>query len=82
MDDVIVFLFNNAKDNIGFTNKGIIKIGDFITVQRKGGDGKHIKLPKTDWRHPGNQLQFKFSPLVFAEYIEKTKAIKFCTIDY
>jgi len=82
MDDVIEFLFNNAKNNIGFTNKGIIKIGDFITIQRKGGDGKHIKIPKTDWRHPGNQLQFKFSPLVFAEYIEKTKAIKFCTIDY
>lgn len=82
MDDVIKFLIENAKNNINFTEKGIIRLGDFITVQRKGGDGKHIAIPKTDWRHPGNELQFKFSPLKFAEYIESTKVIELCTIDY
>jgi|Deesub1362A_J573_1020465.scaffolds.fasta_scaffold00525_34 hypothetical protein len=82
MDDVLNFLFENADNNICFTNKGIIRLGDFVTVQRKGGDGKHIKIPKTEWEHPGNQLQFKFSPLKFAEYIEETGAIRFCTIDY
>lgn len=82
MDDVLNFLYENANNNINFSNKGIIKLGDFITVQRKGGNGRHITIPKTDWEHPGNQLQFKFSPLNFVEFILKTNAIKFCTIEY
>ncbi|MHA1604374.1 MAG: hypothetical protein ACTSWF_06970, partial [Candidatus Freyarchaeota archaeon] len=82
MDDVIDFLFENASYNVTFTKKGIIRLGDFITVQRKGGDGKHISLPKTDWKHPGNQLQFKFSPLKFSEHAEKTNCIRFCIIEY
>ncbi|MHA1470872.1 MAG: hypothetical protein ACTSSP_09980 [Candidatus Asgardarchaeia archaeon] len=82
MDDALVFLFENARNKIDFTKKGIIRLGDFITIQRKGGNGKRVTIPKTDWMHPGNQLQFKFSPLRFAEYIEKTKAIRFCTINY
>jgi len=82
MDDVIKFLIKNASDNICFTEKGVIRLGDFITIQRKGGNGKHIKIPKTDWNHPGNQLQFKFSPLKFAEYVEIKKVIDFCVINY
>ncbi len=75
-------IIKNAINNVYFTEKGIIRLGDFVTIQRKGGDGKHITIPKTDWSHPGNQLQFKFSPLKFTEYIELTKAIKFCVINY
>jgi len=82
MDDVIEFLIENATNNICFTEKGIIRLGEFITIQRKGGDGRHITIPKTDWRHPGNQLQFKFSPLKFAEYVESTNVIEFCAINY
>jgi hypothetical protein len=82
MNDVLEFLNENISDNISFSNKGIIKLGDFLSVQRKGGNGKHIKIPKTDWKHPGNQLQFKFSPLKFDEYIVKNKSIDFCKIDY
>lgn len=82
MDEVLDFLYNNAINNINFSSKGIIKLGDFITVQRKGGNGKRITIPKTDWNHPGNQLQFKFSPLRFAEYIEKEGVIRFCVIKY
>jgi len=82
MDDVIEFLIENATNNVCFTEKGIIRLGEFVTIQRKGGDGRHITIPKTDWRHPGNQLQFKFSPLKFAEYVESTKVIDFCVIDY
>ncbi|RSN67998.1 hypothetical protein D9Q81_06850 [Candidatus Korarchaeum cryptofilum] len=81
MDDVIRFLNEDATD-ISFTKKGIIRLGKFITIQRKGGDSKHITIPKTDWNHPGNQLQFKFSPLRFAEYIELEGTIEFCIIDY
>jgi len=82
MEDTLNFLSRNAYGNISFTDKGIIRLGGFVTVQRKGGDGKHITIPKTDWKHPGNQLQLKFSPLKFAEHCEKTNVIKFCTIEY
>lgn len=82
MDDVIEFLIENSINNVCFTEKGIIRLGEFVTIQRKGGDGRHITIPKTDWKHPGNQLQFKFSPLKFAEYVESTKVIEFCAINY
>jgi hypothetical protein len=75
MEDVINFLVKNILNNITFSRKGIIKLGDYITVQRKSGDSSKITIPKTDWNHPGNQLQFKFSPLKFAEFIEKTNSI-------
>lgn len=82
MDDVIEFLIKNASDNICFTKKGIISLGNFVKIQRKGGNGKRITTPKTDWDHPGNELQFKFLPLEFAQYVESTKVIDFCVIDY
>ena len=82
MDDVIRFLYEDVRNNITFTDKGIIKLGRFLTVQRKGGNGRHVTIPKTHWEHPGNQLQFKFSPLKFAEYIAQTNAIRFCRIKY
>jgi len=82
MSDVLEFLNGNISNSISFSNKGIIKLGDFLSIQRKGGNGKHIKIPKTDWLHPGNQLQFKFSPLKFADYIEKNESIDFCKLNY
>jgi len=57
-------------------------LGRFVTVQRKGGDGRHVTISKVDWGHPGNQLQFKFSPLEFVEYVELKRVIRFCVIDY
>jgi len=81
MRDVLDFLFENAKNNIWFTDKGIIKLGDFVSVQRKGGNGKRVKINKHEWTHPGNELQLKFSPLEFARSTERTGAIKFCAID-
>lgn len=62
MDEVISFL---SSQPVQFSDDGIIKIGEFVSIQRKGGDGSHVKKPKTDPTHPGNQLQFKFKPLEF-----------------
>jgi hypothetical protein len=67
----------DIKNNINFSTKGILKLGNFLTVQRKGGNGIRIIVFKTDWKHPGNQLQFKFSPIKFAESVEETKPINF-----
>ncbi|MEM0016970.1 MAG: hypothetical protein QXJ48_00340 [Candidatus Korarchaeum sp.] len=82
ISDVIDFIYRDAICRIDFSEKGIIRLGDFITIQRKGGNGKHVTIPKTNWEHPGNQLQFKFSPLKFVECIRKANAIEFCTISY
>ncbi len=76
MDDVLALLRGSE---VGFSPRGIIRLGPFITVQRKGGDGRRIKIPKTDWRHPGNQLQFKFSPLKFVEWARER--IPHCELD-
>ncbi|MFP3203751.1 MAG: hypothetical protein RXR43_16560 [Sulfolobus sp.] len=62
IQDVISFFI---KQPISFSDEGIIKIGKYITIQRKGGNGSRIKKPKIDPTHPGNQLQFKFKPLEF-----------------
>ncbi|MGE4413245.1 MAG: hypothetical protein AB7E45_06135 [Candidatus Caldatribacteriota bacterium] len=81
MEEVLNFLMQDGSD-VSFTKKGIITLGKFIKVQRKGGNGNRIKIPKTDWKHPGNNLQFKFSPLDFTAYIEDTNEIRFCRINY
>lgn len=80
INEVIDFLLIDIRNNIKFSSKGIIRFGNFITVQRKGGDSSHIKISKINWSHPGNQLQFKFSPLRFVEHIEENKCIKYCVI--
>ncbi len=43
--------------------KGVLYFGRCMTMQRKGGNGAHIAIPKSDPKHPGNQLQFKIKPL-------------------
>jgi hypothetical protein len=45
---------------VTITPRGTVKIGDYITVQRKGGNGvKYNHIAKTDLSHPGNNLQVK-----------------------
>jgi len=82
MDQFLQFMEENIADKIFFSRKGIIKLGDFLSVQRKGGNGSHITISKTDWEHPGNQLQFKCKPLDIAEHIKENKSIRFCTFKY
>ena len=55
------------KSFLSFSKKGIIKIGDYLTLQRKGGDSNYIKLPKNHINHPSNQLQFKMKVLSFTQ---------------
>lgn len=46
--------------DIIFTNKGNIIIGDYIVIQRKGGNGSMSKtIPKFSIKHPGNNIQLK-----------------------
>ncbi|QQV74531.1 hypothetical protein H6P87_00065 [Rickettsia tillamookensis] len=46
--------------DIIFTNKGNIIIGNYIVIQRKGGNGSLSKtIPKDSIRHPGNNIQLK-----------------------
>lgn len=58
LDEVIDFIEKDVqKKGIAFGSR--IDIGNFIQWQRKAGNGKRVKIPKTDPRHPGNQLQVK-----------------------
>lgn len=53
-------LLDNLVYDVTISSRGIIKIGEFITIQRKGGNGVHsIHIPKTSLAHPGNDLQVK-----------------------
>jgi hypothetical protein len=59
VDEVIDFIEQDvAEAGISFGNR--INIGNYIQLQRKAGDGKHVKKPKTSPDHPGNQVQVKF----------------------
>ena len=53
-------LLDNLDYDVTISGRGVIKIGRFITIQRKGGNGVHsIHIPKTSLAHPGNNLQVK-----------------------
>ncbi len=63
--DLSEFISKMARSKIGFTAKGIVKIGEYITIQRKSGNGASVKAPKSHPKHPGNQIQFKMKILSF-----------------
>lgn len=53
-------LLDNLEYEVAISSRGVIKIGQFITIQRKGGNGVHsVHIPKTSLAHPGNNLQVK-----------------------
>lgn len=58
IDEIIKFIERDVKRR-GITFGSRINIGKYIQVQRKAGNGRHVKVPKDDPRHPGNQLQVK-----------------------
>ncbi len=59
--------------DVTVSSRGIIKIGKYITIQRKGGNGAHsIHIPKTSLAHPGNNLQVKMK---VGSFVSDTKPI-------
>lgn len=47
---------------VTFSKRGVIKIGRYFTIQRKGGNGVHsLHIEKTSLDHPGNNLQIKMN---------------------
>jgi hypothetical protein len=66
--DLEEVIAETAKQPIEFTKKGIVKFGEYITLQRKGGNGVAHTMPKSDPKHPGNQLQFKIKMTSFREF--------------
>ncbi|MDP8233561.1 MAG: hypothetical protein P9M06_02000 [Candidatus Saelkia tenebricola] len=63
--DLDEFISKVARSKIGFTAKGIVKIGKYLSIQRKSGNGASVKVPKSHPKHPGNQIQFKMKILSF-----------------
>lgn len=53
-------LLENLNYEIAITPRGVVKIGSYVTIQRKGGNGVHsVHIEKTSLAHPGNNLQVK-----------------------
>lgn len=59
-------LLDNLVYGVTISARGIIKIGTFMTIQRKGGNGVHsLHIEKTALNHPGNNLQVKMKVAAF-----------------
>lgn len=82
MNDLLNFLIRDGSKISFKKDTGIIYLGEFVSIQRKGGDGNVITYPKKDYRHPSNDLQFKFSPLKFAKYCEESGKVNVSIIKY
>ncbi|MCD6458072.1 MAG: hypothetical protein J7K82_04405 [Thermoproteales archaeon] len=79
LDDIIRFIKYNII-NKGLTFSARIYMGDYIQIQRKAGDGSRInkRIPKTDPRHPGNQIQVKLLTLKLKN--DAVQKLKHCEI--
>lgn len=63
-------VLKNISKDIKFT-KGGFDIGDYVSFQRKGGNGKSsTKYKKTDIKHPGNNFQLKIKCYKFVNGME------------
>jgi hypothetical protein len=67
---MLIFDLNHALNHldysITFSKRGIIKIGRYFTIQRKGGNGVHsLHIEKTSLEHPGNNIQVKMNLRTF-----------------
>ena len=51
--------------SVDYTARGNIRIGECFQLQRKGGDGNVKTVPKTDSRHPSNDIQVKMDIKAF-----------------
>jgi len=71
--DVFEFIENGE---IYTTRRGILMFGECLSMQRKGGNGSHIRIPKNHPAHPGNQLQFKLKPLSLVKNMPSNKIYK------
>ncbi|MBC2606664.1 hypothetical protein [Pelagicoccus albus] len=67
--DIREAVYSISKQPIEFSKNGVIQFGDFITLQRKGGDGNVKRPPKSDPKHPGNQIQFKMKIIKYMEAV-------------
>jgi len=57
--DMKTVLKNLASLRVSFSDKGIIYLGDTLSLQRHGSDDDASKAMKRKKRYSGNQLQFK-----------------------
>lgn len=61
MSDVL----SHAGSITSFTPKGNIKLGKYMALQRKGGDGNVTRYLKTELKHPSNDVQIKLDIKAF-----------------
>lgn len=77
VDDVVTVLEENIKSK-GVKFNSVIYLGDFMWIQRKGGDGKRVSIPKTHPDHPGNQLQVKIKIIDLVQHVVSSGKTPYC----
>ena len=68
MRDVLEVM-NNIMD-VKITDKGVIRLNKFFSIQKKGGNGGHEKYEKTELNHGGNNIQVKINTASFGEEVK------------
>lgn len=63
MTDVLI----HAGSTVTFTPRGNIQLGNYMVLQRKGGDGNVTRYLKTELKHPSNDVQIKLDIKKFLE---------------
>lgn len=77
VDDIINALESNIRQR-GLRFDSVIYLGDYMWIQRKGGNGRHVKKPKTCPDHPGNQLQVKIKVPDLVRWIVNNRLVPYC----
>ena len=75
MEELLEFLRKSI--NVEITSRGVISLHSCFTIQRKGGNGKHEKLPKDDLDHGGNNIQIKMKCQALSKLLDPITIIKY-----
>ena len=68
MDDLLEKM--NELIDVSFTNQGVIRLNPYFSIQRKGGNGQRVRLPKDDLAHGGNNVQVKLQTGLLFDVVE------------
>ena len=72
-----LFRYLEQSINVRVTPKGVLMLNECFTIQKKGGNGKHVKYPKHDLRHGGNNIQVKMKTGLLSEKLNPIAAINY-----
>lgn len=70
-----LFRYLEQSINVKVTPKGVLMLNECFSIQKKGGNGKHVNYPKHDLRHGGNNIQVKMKTGLLLEKLNPITTI-------